>query len=131
MLESFLWPCKPSACKFFKKRLQHKCSPVKFAKRLRIPLEVLYKKAVLKNFAILTGRKKPVIIVLWKSCSWWLIELWKWRVFVAALMSCSFLKNHLRHSFLVLNFFWLRTILRELRILNCLCSEISIVLSKV
>ena len=51
----FIWSCKPSACKFFKNRLQHKCFPVKFAKVLRIPifrnickrllLEVFYKKA--------------------------------------------------------------------------------------
>ena len=51
----FLWSCKPLAFKFLKKRLQHKCFPVKFAKLLRIPilrnickrllLEVFYKKA--------------------------------------------------------------------------------------
>ena len=28
----FLWSCKPSTCKFFKKRLQHKLFAVKFAK---------------------------------------------------------------------------------------------------
>ena len=66
--------CRPSACKFFKKRLQHKCFPVKFAKLLRTPffknickrllLEVFYKKAVLKNFAIFTGRKQLVICVM-------------------------------------------------------------------
>ena len=59
---------------FFKKRLQHKCFPMKFAKLIRIPilrnickrllLEVFMKKAVPKNFAIFTGRKKPVISVL-------------------------------------------------------------------
>ena len=58
---------------FSKKRLQHECFPVKFAKLLRIPilknickqlpLEV-YEKAVLKNFAIFTGRKELVIHVL-------------------------------------------------------------------
>ena len=52
---------------FLKKKLQHKCFPVKFAKLLRTPilknickrllLEVFYKKAVLKNFAIFIGRK--------------------------------------------------------------------------
>ena len=42
----------------------------------QLPLEV-YKKAVLKNFAVLTGRKELVIHVLWKKCSWWLIVLWK------------------------------------------------------
>ena len=57
----------PSACKFFKKKLQHKCSPVRFEKLLRTPIlnkickrllvEVFYRKAVLKNFAIFIGRK--------------------------------------------------------------------------
>ena len=52
----FLWSCRPPACKFFIKRLQHKCFPVKFAKLLRTPTlknickrllpEVFYKKAV-------------------------------------------------------------------------------------
>ena len=89
MLESFLWSCKPSACKFFKKRLQHNCFPVKFAKLFwatilkhickRLLLEVFYKKALLKNFAIFTGRKLLVLNVLWKRCSWWLMQLWKWR----------------------------------------------------
>ena len=56
---------------FFKRRLQHKYFPVKFAKLLRAPilknickrlhLEVSYKKAVLKSFAILTGRKQLLI----------------------------------------------------------------------
>ena len=51
---------------FLKKRLQHKCFSVEFAKLLRTPilmnickrllLEVFYK-AVLKNFAIFTGRR--------------------------------------------------------------------------
>ena len=63
----FLWSCRPPAWKFFKKRLEHKCFPVKFATLLRTPilknickrllLEVFFKKAVLKNFAIFTGRK--------------------------------------------------------------------------
>ena len=57
-VESFLWSassCKPSACMFFKKRLQHKCFPVNSAKLLRIPIlrnickrllmEVFYKKS--------------------------------------------------------------------------------------
>ena len=57
-LESFLWSCRLWACKFLKKRLQHKCFPVKFAKLRRTPilksicrqllLEVFYEKAVLK-----------------------------------------------------------------------------------
>ena len=95
----FLWSCKPAACKFLKKGLQYKCFPVKFAKLFRIPilrnickrllLEVFFKKAVLKNFAIFIVRKKPVISVLWKSCSWWLIELWKWRVFILINISCK------------------------------------------
>ena len=72
-----------------------------------------------------------------KRCSWWLIELWidmflywltslvktvhqsKW----AVLPSSS-------HIFSVLNFFWLRTLLRKLRILNCHCWEMPSVLSK-
>ena len=33
-------------------------------------------------------------------------------------MSCSFLKNNLRHIFFGPEFFWLRTILMELRILT-------------
>ena len=47
--------CKPSACMFFKKRLQHKCFSVKSAKLLRTPIlrnickqllmEVFYKKS--------------------------------------------------------------------------------------
>ena len=51
----------------FLKRDSNMCFPVKFAKVLRtpilknicerLPLEVFYKKAVLKNFAIFTGRK--------------------------------------------------------------------------
>ena len=55
----FLWRCRPPACKFFKKRLQHKCFPVKFVKLLRTPIlkifrkrllpEVFYKKAVFKT----------------------------------------------------------------------------------
>ena len=55
----FLWSCKPLAFKFFKKRLQHKCFPVKFAKLLRIPilrniskrllLEVFYNSPCLKT----------------------------------------------------------------------------------
>ena len=63
----FLWSCRPLACRFFKRRLQHKCFPVKFANLLRTPvlkniskrllLEVFYKKDVLKNFAIFTRRK--------------------------------------------------------------------------
>ena len=66
--------CRPSAYKYFKKKLQRKCFPVKFAKLLRTAiwknickrrlLEEFYKKAVLKNFAIFTGRKKLVISVL-------------------------------------------------------------------
>ena len=58
----FKQSCSPSARKFFKKRLKHKCFPVKFAKLLRIKnickrllLEVF--QAVFKNFAILKGRK--------------------------------------------------------------------------
>ena len=92
MLESFLWSCQPLACKCFKKRLKHKCFPVKSAELLRIPilrnickrllLDVFYKKAVLKTFTVFTGWKKLVISVLRKSCSWWLIELWQWRVFI-------------------------------------------------
>ena len=64
LLEFFLKSCRPSACKYFKKRLQHKCFPVKL---LRTPilknickpmfLVVFYKKGVLKNFAIFTERK--------------------------------------------------------------------------
>ena len=56
----------PEPASFLEKRLQNKCFPVKFAKFLRTPilknickrvlLEV-YIKAVLKNFAIITGRK--------------------------------------------------------------------------
>ena len=51
---------------FYKKRLQHKCFPVKFAKLLKTPilknickrlLREIYKKAALKNFAIFTGQK--------------------------------------------------------------------------
>ena len=52
---------------FFKKRVQHKCFPVKYGKILRTPilknickrlfLEVFCKKAVLKNFAIFTEQK--------------------------------------------------------------------------
>ena len=52
----FLWCCRPPACKFFIKRLQHKYFPVKFAKLLRTPIlknickrllpEVFYKKTV-------------------------------------------------------------------------------------
>ena len=70
---------------FLQKRFQHKCFPVKFAKLLRTPilknickrllLEVFYKKAVLKNFAIFTGRKQLVISFLRERCSWWFIQL--------------------------------------------------------
>ena len=45
-------------------------------------------------------------------------------------MSYSFLKSNLRHSCFGPEFFRLRTILKELRILNCHCREISNVLSK-
>ena len=48
-------------------------------------------KAAVKNFAIFTERKKPVISVLWRSCSWWLIELWKRLVFI--LINISFKKK--------------------------------------
>ena len=47
--------------------------------------------AAVKNFAIFTERKKPVISVLWRSCSWWLIELWKRRIFI--LINISFKKK--------------------------------------
>ena len=116
-----------------------KRSPVlkNICKRLR--LEVFYKKAVLKIFAIFTRWKYLVISVLWKRCSWWLIELWKWRIFiliniprkksVSDKLSCSFLKNNLRHIFLNPDFFWLRIIPRELRKLNCHCWDMSSVLS--
>ena len=52
---------------FFKKRLQHKCFPVKFPELLRTPIlqnickgllpEVFYKKSILKNFEIFAGQK--------------------------------------------------------------------------
>ena len=71
VLETFLIKLQLSPCKLFKKRLQHKCFPVKFAKLLRtsilknickrLLLEVFYKKAVLKNFAIFIGQKQLVI----------------------------------------------------------------------
>ena len=67
LCECFLIKWWPSACKFFKKKLQHKCFPVKFEKLLlrtsvlkktckRLLLEVFYSKAVLKNLAIFIGR---------------------------------------------------------------------------
>ena len=141
-----LWSCKPSACKFFKKRLQHKCFPVKFPKLLRIPilrnickrllLEVLYKKVVLKNFAILTEWKKPVIGVCekavlggWYSCEsdalpYWSPSLVKkvWLLKWVAL-SLRIIWDIFFWSWIV---FWLRTILRELRVLNYLCWEMQV-----
>ena len=107
---------------FFKKRLQHKCFPVKFEKLLRTPilknickrllLGVFYKKAVLKKLWNIHGTKvasdgknetqdpertlrgpscqgpwslffgMPLVIKCSvRKCSWWLIELWKWRIF--------------------------------------------------
>ena len=67
------------ANKFYKKRPQLKCFPVKFTKLLRayilkkickrLFLKVFYNKAVLKNFAIFTGRKWVVISLLWKNLS--------------------------------------------------------------
>ena len=75
----------------FLKRDSNMCFPVKSTKVLRtsilkniserLLLEMFYKKAVLKNFAIFTGRKELAICVMWKRYSWWLTELWKWRVF--------------------------------------------------
>ena len=69
--EFFKQSCRPSVCKLFRKRLQNKCFPMKFGKLLRTPilknickrllLEVVYKKAVLKNFAIFIRRKQLVI----------------------------------------------------------------------
>ena len=58
---------RPSVCKLFRKRLQNRFFPMKFGKLLRTPilknickqllLEVVYKNAVLKNFAIFVRRK--------------------------------------------------------------------------
>ena len=56
-------------------------------------LVVFYKKTLFKNFAIFTGRMWLVISVLWKRCSWWLKELWKWRVFI--LINISYKKVQL------------------------------------
>ena len=63
----FKQSCRSSVCKLFRKRMQNKCFPVKFVKLLRTPtlkniskqllLEVVYKKAVLKNFAVFIGGK--------------------------------------------------------------------------
>ena len=95
----FLWNGRSPACKFFEKRLQHKCFPVKFVKLLktsilknickRLLLEVSSKKAVLKHIAIFTGRKELRVWVIWKRRSWWLIELWKWHVFILINISCK------------------------------------------
>ena len=75
---------KLQACKFFKKGLQHKCFPVKICEPFKNTYFEGYLqttgsggvllKVVLKNFAILTGGRQLVISVLWKRCSWWLIE---------------------------------------------------------
>ena len=67
----FKQSCRSSVCKLFRKRMQNKCFPVKFVKLLRTPtlkninkqllLEVVSKKAVLKNFAVFTGGKQLMI----------------------------------------------------------------------
>ena len=66
----FKQSCTPSVCNLFRKRLQNKYVPMKFAKLLRTPilkniykgllLEVVYKNIVLKN---LCSVKKVVLVV--------------------------------------------------------------------
>ena len=120
---SYLWTCPTPIVKNICKRLL---------------LEVFYKKAAVKNFAIFTGQKLIAICVMWKRCSWWLIELWKWHVFILINISCkSGLLNGLFFSFRIIwgiffgpEFFWLRAMLREPRILNCHCWGMLCVLSK-
>ena len=106
----------------------------------------LYEKPALKNFAMFTRRKYLVISVLWKRCSWWLIELSKWRVFI--LINISRKKKMLLAELAVLFwriiwgiFFWSWIFLvnnnwtehTKLRLstLKCHCREISSVLPKI
>ena len=94
------WSLVLSACKFFKKKLKHKCFPVKFEKLLRtailknickpLLLEVFYKIAVLKNFAIFIGRKQLGI-----TCSVKKVFLVVDR---AVKVTCFFIDQHLQQK---------------------------------
>ena len=104
----------------------------------RLFLEVFFKKYALKNCNVY--RRKVVS----NKCSvkkvfLRLTELSKWRVFILINISCKkcsclnelfFLSEQFEVYIFDPEFFWLRTVLRELRILNCHCWEMSSVLSK-
>ena len=130
--------------RLFKIKLQaFSCVPMKFPKLLR----TLISKNIWKRLLLVVSYKKLFINTLqyshdksswWKSCSWWFIELWKWRVFILINIFCKkvYLANWAIFSLRIIwgivfdpETFWLRTLFRELRILNCHCWEMSSVLS--
>ena len=95
----FLWSCKSSTCKFFKNRLQHKCFPVKFARLLRTPIlkrsasnnfwRCSIKKLFLKTLQYPQDKSSQWHVLREKGFLWWLIELWKWHVFIMINISCK------------------------------------------
>ena len=83
-----------------------KSSPMVKDIRKRLLLEFFYKTVVLKNFSDKFSVKKIFLVVdrVVKVTCFILINI-SCKKSVAGLMSCSVLKNNLRHMFLVLIFF--------------------------